>query len=332
MKCNDLLVANSRDEPIRRTAMAYSDREGWSPLSPVPAVSMINSVFLRVREDKQAQRPDIRFEQVTDLVPVREAPAATQADLPTATLLRREVYTRPTPVGPAVRKVLAWKTNKETLDPACPPYVVFFTDYSPGRREPLQTEVRVAGSPQSMHAFADDWLARKIRRGWELAARMELPPAAAIEPVRADGSASDADDTPAPPRPCGRTVTIAFARSSSPTFPIVRRRLEALAKLGRLGVTYDDRGGEVWFELTIESALVENARRLVNLLAIVRAWKTTEVSLDGDLLGKHDLDGFLERLETVRRCWLRHRRLPPESCQTACPVGCAALRIWPSYE
>ncbi|MBM4354106.1 MAG: AAA family ATPase [Deltaproteobacteria bacterium] len=332
VKCNDLLVANSRDEPIRRMAMAYSDQEGWSPLGPVPAVSMINSVFLRIREDKRAQRPDIRFEQVADLVPVRDAPAPSQADLPAATLLRREVYTKPTPVGPAVRKVLAWKTNKETIDPACPPYVVFFTDYSPGRREPLQTEVRVAGSPQSMHAFADDWLARKIRRGWELVARTDTPATAAIEPDSAGGSAANLADTPAPPRPSGRTLTIAFARSSSPTFPIVRRRLEALAKLGRLAVTPDDKGREAWFELTIENALVENARRIANLLAIVRAWKTTEVSLDGDLLGKHDLDGFLERLETVRRCWLRHKHLSSESCRTACPVGCAALRIWPSYE
>jgi len=332
VKCNDLLVANSRDEPIRRMAMAYSDQEGWSPLGPVPAVSMINSVFLRVREDKRAQRPDIRFEQVTDLVPAQKTRPAAQTDLPAATLLWREVYTKPTAVGPAVRKVLAWKTNKETIDPACPPYVVFFTDYSPGRREPLQTEVRIAGSTQSMHAFADDWLARRIRRGWELAARMAAPIDAPADRESDSESTSDVDAASHPPRPSDRVLSIAFARSSSPTFPIVRRRLDALAKLGMLAVTPDDKGREAWFELTIESALVESARRIANLLAIVRTWKTTEVSLDGDLLDKHDIDGFMDRLETVRRCWLRHKRQPPGSCRTSCSVGCAALRIWASYE
>ncbi|MBC8424811.1 AAA family ATPase, partial [bacterium] len=332
VKCNDLLVANSRDEAIRRMAMVYSDQEGWSPLGPAPAVSMINSVFLRVREDKRAQCPDIRFEQVSDLVPVRETTGSALADLPASEFVRREVYTKPTPVGPAVRKVIAWKTNKEHLDPACPAYVVFFTDYSPGRREPLQTEVRVAALLESLHAFADDWLARKIRRGWELVARMSAPSVAPADRDPADESASDMDPPPVTPQASGRSLSIAFARSSSPTFPIVRRRLDALAKLGSLDITNDDKGREAWFELTIDTALVESSRRIANLLNIVRAWKTTEVSLDGELLGKHDLNGFLDRLETVRRCWLGRKKQTPQSCRTACAVGCAALRIWPSYE
>jgi len=108
VKCNDLLVANSRDEAIRRMAMTYSDDDGWLPLGPAAAVSMINSVFLRVREDKQPLRPDIRFEQISDLVPVRETTGPTLADLPASELVRREVYTKPTAAGPAVRKLVAW--------------------------------------------------------------------------------------------------------------------------------------------------------------------------------------------------------------------------------
>ena len=154
VKCNDLLVANSRDEAIRRMAMVYSDQEGWSPLGPAPAVSMINSVFLRVRDDKQPARPDVRFEQVSDLVPVRETTGPTLTDLPASELVRREVYRKPTAVGPAVRKLVAWKTNKEQVDPGYPAYMVFFTDYSPGRRDPLKTEVQVASSLESLHAFA----------------------------------------------------------------------------------------------------------------------------------------------------------------------------------
>ena len=142
VKCNDLLIANSRDEAIRRMAMTYSEQEGWSPLGPSPAVSMINSVFLRVRDDKRPRRPDIRFEQVSDLVPIREITIHDPGNLPASELVRREVYTKPTAVGPAVRKLVAWKTNKDQTDPAYPAYVIFFTDYSPGRRDPLKTGSR----------------------------------------------------------------------------------------------------------------------------------------------------------------------------------------------
>jgi len=332
VKCNDLLVANSRDEAIRRMVLTYTIQEGWSPLGPAPAVSMINSVFLRVREDKQAQRPDIRFEQVSDLVPVRETTGPALADLPASELVRREVYTKPTAVGPAVRKLVVWKTNKEQVDPGYPAYVIFFTDYSPGRRVPLKTEVQVAASLESLHAFADDWLARKIRRGWEQrSAKCEcgMPNETTTQTTR-----DEAPEVQAVRQSTieNRKLAIAFARSTSPTFPIVRRRLDALAKLGNLDITNDDKGREAWFELTIESALVESSRRIANLLNIVRAWKSTEVSLDGELLGKHDLDGFMDRLETVRRCWLRHKKHSPQNCRAGCAVGCEALHIWPSYE
>ena len=40
----------------------------------------------------------------------------------------------------------------------------------------------------------------------------------------------------------GPRLTITFARSSSPTFPLVRKRLDSLAPLGALSVTKDDKG------------------------------------------------------------------------------------------
>jgi len=331
IKCNDLLVANSRDEAIRRMALEYSDEKDWSPLGPAPAVSMINSVFLRVRDDKRAERPDIRFEQVADLVAVRETPIQDLGDLPSSEIVRREVFSKPTAIGSAVRKLVAWRTNKHQIDPAYPAYLIHFTDYSPGRREPLKTDVRVAASLVSLNTFADDWLARKIKRGWELvaekvASQLSNANDTSVESVKVTDQLHT--DRPGP----GRSFSIAFARSSSPTFPIVRRRLDALEKLGSLDITHDEKGREAWFELTIESTLVENARRIANLLNIVGAWKSTETSLDGELLGKHELQDLMNGLEDVRRCWLQRKKQTPENCQSACAVGCDALRIWPSYE
>ena len=127
-----------------------------------------------------------------------------------------------------------------------------------------------------------------------------------------------------------------------------------MAKLGSLEITKDDSDRESWFELTIQHGLVENAKRIDNLLRIVWAWKTTEVSLDGELIGKQDLQNFLIRIEDARRCWLKRRRTvagngdasvathPDCASQKSLdgagrdhpcgPLGCDALRVHPSHE
>jgi len=86
---------------------------------------------------------------------------------------------------------------------------------------------------------------------------VEQPPIAA----KTDGAHDDpvvlAATTPPGPR-----LSITFARSSSPTFPLVRRRLDALAPLGSLTVTKDEKGRDACLELTLQRGLVENARRI----------------------------------------------------------------------
>jgi AAA+ superfamily predicted ATPase len=340
VKCNDLLAADSHDEPIRRMRLLHSAEHGWEPVGPAPSVSMINSVYVRVREDKQPQRPDVRLEQVTDLVPVGEGVAPSPGPLLASAVLRRDVYVRRTANGTAVRKVLLWRTNKHEADSRFPAYCVAFTDFSPNRAEPLKTELRVASAEDAAHSFADDWLAARVRSGWELVARTQQETSRAAAPATSAAAPATAGDVAEPsvagPVPQGqhaaRRLTIGLGRSSSPTFPIVRRRLDALASLGNLTVTRDDRGRESWYELLLERGLVENARRIANLLGIVRVWKTTEVALDGEALGRHDVDGLVERLDTVRRCWLKHKAGGPETCRRSCPIGCAALRLFPSHE
>lgn len=323
VRCNDLLAVDTHDQAIRRMRLGFDEASGWSPLGPAPSVSLINAVFLRARDDKRAQRPDVRFEQVTDLVAVATPLPVVPAALAPPEIVRREVYTKPTRVGPAVRKLVAWRTNR-SADPAWPAFVVHFTDYTPDRSPPLKTDVRVASTEAVLYALADDWLAAHIRRGWEAVsvARDTIDDAApAEEPAAADGHPRE-----------GPRLTIAFARSSSPTFPIVRRRLDALASLGSLEITRDEKDREAWFELRIDRALVENARRLANLLTIVRPWKSAEVTLDGEALGRRDIDTLVERLDTVRRCWLRRKNQGADGCRRSCALGCEALRIWPAHE
>jgi hypothetical protein len=50
--------------------------------------------------------------------------------------LRRDVYTKATHGGQAVRKLVAWATNKHDVDPRFPTFAVLFTDYSAEREQP----------------------------------------------------------------------------------------------------------------------------------------------------------------------------------------------------
>ena len=193
VRCNDLLAADSADEPIRRMAFDYSTETGWSPLGPSPSASMINPVFVRVRDDKHVQRPDVRFEQVSDLVPVAPETSA-PVELPRSSVLRREVYTKATRGGHAVRKLVAWATNKHDVDPRFPRFAVLFTDYSPEREQPLKTELRVASCVQNLDALADDWLAANIKRGWVAASSFRRPEKDAVDDHRGATITSISDD------------------------------------------------------------------------------------------------------------------------------------------
>ncbi len=326
VKCNDIIAANSKGEPVRRMAMNFNEKTGWSPIGPASSISMIHAMFRRIREDKQAVRPDVRVEQVSDLVPIAEQECVDPASLPESEIIRREVYTKRSKKGVAVRKLVGWKTNKHEIDPAYPNFVIFFTDYAPGRKQPLKTDLRVAARETTLHTIADDWLAENIKRGWEQISRDEGRMGIENHHDLEKSSPS------IPPSESTRHLKIAFARSTSPTFPIIRKRLNRLAKLGSLDITKDDKGRESWFELSITQGLVENAKRIDNLLNIVKAWKTTEVSLDGELVGKHDLQDFMDHLEDTRRCWLKRKKQGEEVCRKTCILGCDALNLWGSHE
>ncbi|MHB9038957.1 MAG: ATP-dependent DNA ligase, partial [Armatimonadota bacterium] len=272
--CHELLSTNSDGEPIRRWRVANSSGD-WKPLGKAPSVSLRDAVFVRVREDKTAKLPDVRWSQVTNLVPITDL-APNPSDLLESEIIRREVYTkRVRDYGAAVRKLVVWKTNKDDADPRYSAYAAMFTDYSSARQEAIRTELQVASSVETIMAIVENWLAENARRGWVCVARSgDVVVGQCNESITARTGAGS------------HTLTISFARSASPTFPIVRRRLDALSGLGSLNVTTDESGKEIWFDLHISGGLVENYRRIANLLSLVRRWKSTEILLDGELLDK----------------------------------------------
>jgi len=92
--------------------------------------------------------------------------------LPRSEILRREVYIQHKGDKHGVRKLLLLQTHKDSLDASYPAYVVHFTDYSSGRKDPLQREVRLANTREQADAIAEQMLADNIKRGWT---RVEAP-------------------------------------------------------------------------------------------------------------------------------------------------------------
>jgi ATP-dependent 26S proteasome regulatory subunit len=318
IKCNDLLAIRSSGEPVRRMALEYH-QDSWQPIRPMPAVSLINAVFLRTRNDKIISPDSIRMSQVTDLVPIETADI-TGIQLPCSTVLRREVFSKVISGQLCVRKLAAWKTNKEETDPLYPPYVIFFTDFVPGRSDPLRTDVRIASGLDKINTLADTWLNKNINNGWkrygesdeEERSSLSLPPSCSTgKNFRLD-------------------LEISFARTSSINFLVAVRRIKALTKAGTLKVEEDNKGRPCHYALIFDQKkLVENVRRIENLYRVIYRWKGAEFLVNDDPLEFHDFQSVLNILNDIAACWRRQKRndLP---CRKAFALGCRRLQFQPT--
>ncbi len=165
VKVTDIQVEDSSGQPISRMVLSFDER--WTQVAPMPGVSILHPVLERVRDDKEICWRDIRAEQILERAYVDAIEgAAEKVERLKSELLRREVYRKETKGKTAVRKLLLWKTNKER-DPDWPAYVVHWTDYSPGRKEPLQRKVRLAPTLEAATAIADGMVADGVKRGWK---------------------------------------------------------------------------------------------------------------------------------------------------------------------
>ncbi|MHB1459148.1 MAG: ATP dependent DNA ligase, partial [Armatimonadota bacterium] len=290
--CHELLTHKADGEHIRRPRITYSADIGWNPLGKHQSISMRDAVFIRMRDDKSINSTDLRWSQVTDIAPIG---ITESVSLPASEIIRREVYAkRSRSGGMAIRKLLVWKTNKGVTDSRYPAYAVMFTDYSPSRIEPLQTELKTASTLEKMMSVTQEWLDVNTGRGWECMASMgiEMPDIVVKDSTKVNILASP------------HVLSISFARSTSPTFPIVRKRLDGFTDIGEVIITTDESGKESWFELRITGGIIEHFRRITNMVSIIRRWKSMEISLNGETLDKYAIDDTINRIAEIRKCWM----------------------------
>jgi hypothetical protein len=152
---------DSQGKLIRKPELNF-EGDGWTLGPSRPAVTLINSVMVRLREDKADIASGARLAQLPDnLVPTKSA----SGELKPSEVIRRQVWTKESKDKVDVRKLLVWKTNKES-DPRFPAFVVHWTDYSSSRKAPLAREVKLAINQKDAEAIAEALIEENVKKGW----------------------------------------------------------------------------------------------------------------------------------------------------------------------
>ena len=163
MECRvlDFQTVDNQGKITRKPELKHA-ADGWVMGPSRPALSLINAVMTRVREDKADVVSGSRWGQLPDNVVDAPAPAKEQKP---SEVIRRQVWTKESKDKTDVRKLLVWKTNKDS-DPLFPAFVVHWTDYSSGRKAPLAREVKLATSQKDAGQIADALVEENVKKGW----------------------------------------------------------------------------------------------------------------------------------------------------------------------
>ena len=161
LRCMDLQLEDFQGKPIKHPRLAFS-KDGWQVTGWSNSVAVHNSIVVRLRNDKAATAEDIGWSQITRQLPV--AAVSEDSKLGASSLLRRQVWTKEGAGKVDVRKLVVWKTNKESA--GYPAYVVHWTDYSSTRKSPLDREVRLAPNEAEALKIAESMISENIKKGW----------------------------------------------------------------------------------------------------------------------------------------------------------------------
>ncbi len=170
LQCLDMVSMTSRGNPIDKMVLDWNvDEARWEGLRRLPLCSIISPQFVRFRDDKTADKDDVRISQLTDIVNIPDIDrVAEEIKLPTSEIIKRSAALKTLRGAQMVRKIVAWKTNKDEASKDFPAYVLQLTDFSPNRKDPLQYEMRVSSSKKQILEFFAEWEMKYFKKGWEV--------------------------------------------------------------------------------------------------------------------------------------------------------------------
>jgi len=124
----------------------------------------MSPVYEGIRMDKKADTISAGLSQITSRVEIRVNESHLK-QLNASEIINREVYIKEGKNGKSLRKFVSWKTNKEVTG-LYPAYVLYYTDFSSGRKDPLQTEIYTAIDENELEVKFNDLIAENIKKGW----------------------------------------------------------------------------------------------------------------------------------------------------------------------
>lgn len=164
IKCIEILAEDSNGI-IKKEKLSFQDGS-YHYIHKSNACSLVSPILMDVRSDKAPNAGDTGIQQVATRVEI--SPDVPDDDIENiqSDILFREVYIKESATGTAVRKFVGIKTNRD-LDHGFSPYVLFYTDFSAGRKDPLQTDVRLASNEAKLRALLALGIEENIKKGWE---------------------------------------------------------------------------------------------------------------------------------------------------------------------
>jgi hypothetical protein len=129
-------------------------------------LSCFAPVFVKIREDKQANSKDSGALQAYAIVSPEEETSGVESSVLSEIILR-EVYCKEGKTATAVRKIMGIKTNKENTG-LYAPYMVVYTDFSADRSSPLDQDVFLSYSEEEMKTTFEAVKLENIKKGWQL--------------------------------------------------------------------------------------------------------------------------------------------------------------------
>jgi len=162
----DLISEGAKGDPINKMVLEW-DGKKYLALARMPLASVISPQFVRVRDDKEANIEDVNIRQLDSFIEVQEANKSAREEVaPPSKILERLVYTKVMKGQRMVRKLMLWKTNKEKAT-NFPSFVVYLTDFSPNRKNPLERDIKVAKTEKVARKWFDKLAEENFLSGWE---------------------------------------------------------------------------------------------------------------------------------------------------------------------
>jgi hypothetical protein len=190
LEAEDVLPA---DEEASGQQVFGWNNSRWSFEGLAASPRLLFPTYHRLRPDKEFGPQAVRMTQL--LGREMAAPELLNRNMPPLEVVRREVYTKEVKGAIAVRKLVV---GRRPSTAGAFPYVIFWTDFSAGRKTPLEVTTLFAHTETRAEALARKLIEENVTKGFE---RAGAPKALAAPAIPVPMASEAAGATPVEAKP-----------------------------------------------------------------------------------------------------------------------------------